>query len=130
MRLSQLAERHRKACHILGCALTLGDDAEVWAGLSFVLRSRLTPLERTLLLGAMLSTLDAEDVSFVLETMTAGHSAALPIPVLEDVESSARWWADLATQEELAAWLAACFVRLSRRDQLAFLAEAGGRSAA
>jgi hypothetical protein len=94
------------------------------------MRSRLAPLERALLLGVMLSTLDEDDLSFVLEATITGNSAGSPLPAPDDVDSSARWWADLATQEELAAWLAACFVRLSRRDQLAFIAEAGGRSAA
>ena len=130
MRLSQLANRHRRACHILGCALTLGDDAEVWAGLSLVLQSRLTPLERSLLLGATLRTLAPDDTEFVLKATLGAHAAGLPLPVFDDADCGARWWADLATREELGAWLAACFVRLPRRDQVAFLAEAGGRVAA
>jgi hypothetical protein len=130
MTLDHMETRHQRACHMLGCTLTLGADAPAWEGLSTVLLARLTPLERSLLLSAVIRAVDAGDALFVIERSHVSRLAGSPLPVLDEIDDDARWWADHASPAELRSWLAACFVRLSPRDRADFLDAAMGRAAA
>jgi len=123
-----LEQRHQSALHMLGCALKLGNDPDVWDGLPFVLMVRLTNDERIRLLEAMMFAVEDDQVALTLDHHQ--KRAGSPLPVLSEVVDDARWWADFASPPELKAWLAACFVRLPYRDQQAFLETAMRRVAA
>lgn len=123
-----LDRRHQSALHMLSCALKLGNDPEVWDAVPLVFIARLTNDERVRLLEAAM--IAAGDDQIPLNLDRHQDRAGSPLPVLIDVDGDARWWADLASDQELKAWLAACFVRLPSRNQQAFLETAMRRSAA
>lgn len=114
---------------MIGFALTLSNDPEVWDGVSLVLRARLTRDERARLFRAVLTSTHPDDVIAALSDKLPDIMAGPPLPVLDVIDDDARWWADLASLPELKAWLAACFVRLPVRDQQQFLASAMRRAA-
>ena len=121
---------HRCACTMLGHALSMGADAQVWADLTSVLHGRLTDLERRLMLATMIRAMHPDDALHVFETVLPARRAGPPLPVLDEIADDARWWADLASRPEIEAWLAACFARLPAREQQAFLDAASRRVAA
>lgn len=123
-------KRYDHVCEMLGHVLILSEDARAWCGLSTVLQVRLSPMERSLLLAAVLNALDLDDALFVLERTLRSRLAGAPAPGLGTITDEARWWAELASQEELRTWLVECFVRLPAREQVAFLREASARCAA
>ena len=124
------SDKYACATRMIGHALTLGDDPAVWVGLAFVLEQRLSAEERARLLRSAVRSMQPDDVFRVLDDELSDASIGSPLPILIDIEDDARWWADLATLPELKAWLVACFVRLSMRDQQEFLAIAMRRVAA
>ena len=121
------SKKYACATRRIGYALTLGDDPEVWEGLTFVLQQRLTLNERAQLLRSLARSMNPDDVIRVLNDALSDAAAGPPLPVLISINDDARWWADLATLPELRAWLAACFVRLPIREQQEFLASATRR---
>ena len=126
---SALKDQYARATRMIGFALTLSNDPEVWDGLSLVLSARLTPEERSCLLEAAARSMHPDDVLFTLNNALVEFTAGPPLPVLDVIDDDARWWADLATLPEHKAYLAACFVRLPVREQQQFLASAMRRVA-
>ncbi|MBF9057946.1 hypothetical protein HKCCSP123_02005 [Rhodobacterales bacterium HKCCSP123] len=126
MTFVQQLSNHNRACSALNHALTLGDDPEVWDCMTLVFGVRLTATERACILASIAQTMPPDDVLAVLGSL----GAASPLPVFDEVEDDARWWADLASPSEIKAWLVACYARLPMREQRAFLEAAMGRAAA
>jgi hypothetical protein len=126
MTIVKQRNNHRRACLALNHALTLGDDAEAWHCMTLVFGVRLSASERACILASIAETMPPDDVLSVLGSPSAGS----PLPVFDQIEDDARWWADLASASEIKAWLVACFARLPRQEQRAFLEAATGRVAA
>lgn len=123
-------DRHRRAVDMIGHALILQDDPQVWRDLAFVLECRLTRDERAMIMAAVAKAAHNGDVIEVFDRMMSDIGHGSPLPVFEDAAADARWWAGLATPAELRAWLAACFAHLPARDQRAFVEAACRRIAA
>ena len=121
---------HQSVCRMFGYALTLGDDAEAWDGLSLVLRYRLTGYERACVLMAASRSLPAYDVVSVLEAIEEREGIGMPLPPFLDYMDDATWWADHASINERKAVLVASFTSLTAKEQANFLTYASGRSAA
>ena len=125
-----LLDRHRLVLKGLGGALALGNDPEATPRLGRILVHGLAPEERAWLLHVVLDAAEPDDAVAILDGYLATLEGGPPLPALDAIEDSARWWASLASVSELRAYLAACFVRLPPRDQAAFLAHASRRVAA
>jgi hypothetical protein len=120
--MSFAADPHRRVSRTLGYALTL-DTPEGWAGLTFVLKARLSVTERARLASACIDALAPE----LAEAASGG--AGMPGAPLFTHLDEAGLWSDLATREELKAYCLASFERLSPADQSAFLAHVQRRAA-
>lgn len=125
-----LTPRHQSVVAMVGHALTLKDDVDIWCGLALILRTRLSPVERGCLAVAALDAADDEQFWLALEACMSPRLAGHPLPPFLDIDADARWWADLASPAELRAWLAACFVRLPSREKTSFLSAAKRRAIA
>ena len=130
MSTSLQIDRHRRACRMLGFALTLEDDPDAWGGLSTVFQVRLSGFERSCILASVIGSTDTEYLDFVLEHMRARQIIGMPLPPLFDAADEASWWVDHASSEERQAVLVAAFLSLPLRDRSAFLASATRRDAA
>jgi hypothetical protein len=130
MTINHLRPSHRSVVNMIGHALTLENDVEVWNGLSVLLEARLTAFERGCLAATTLSATDDEQFRQIVEAAVPARLAGQPLPLFLDLEAEARWWADLASPAELRAWLTACFVRLPVPEKISFLAAAKRRAAA
>lgn len=119
-----LKPRHQSFINMIGHLLTLETDVEAWRGLSMVLAVRLSPFERGCLAAAALDAAEDDEVFDITETVLPTRLAGAPMTPWLDIEGEARWWANLACQRELRAYLSACFVRLPASEQTAFLEEA------
>ena len=116
---SKLIKRpHLGSTRMLGYALTL-QDYDAWEGASAVWQARLTETERAALAWAALRSLDEDHAREVAYTVIQGAGAPLP-PFISPMDE-ASFWADIASESELKAYALACFNRLSKRDQRAFL---------
>jgi len=116
--------------NMVGHALTLKSDIEVWCGLTTVLKARLSPFERVCLAATVLDAAEDDQFWQVIESAVPSRLAGQPLPLFLDLEAEARWWADFASPAELRAWLTACFVRLPKSEQTSFLTTAKRRVAA
>jgi len=121
---------HKSVCRMFGYALTLNDDADVWDGLSVIMRYQLTGYERACLLLASCRALPPQDVVHVLEAIEQRESIGMPLPPFLDPLDDANWWANYASIEDRKAVLVASFASLPVRDQAEFLIFAADRSAA
>ena len=65
------------------------------------------------------------DACEIMVAALADLSAGMPIAPLYSPMEAAAFWADLATRAELKAYALACFTRLSKADQAAFLRYVG-----
>ena len=109
---------HKKAARLLGYALILGD-FDSWEAASAIWQARLTDTERAALAWAAMRSLDEDHAREVAYTVIQGAGAPLP-PFISPMDE-ASFWADIASESELKAYALACFNRLSKRDQRAFL---------
>jgi hypothetical protein len=126
-------DRHKRAAGMVLAALTLGDDSpEVWHDAAFVLRVKLTPVERIGLAFAALRALDPDPRERVFEAAHWGEvtGAGAPLPPLFDVMEDARWWASNASRRERKAYCLAAFEAMPAADQSAFLVHVQRRAAA
>ena len=130
MSTSNKNDQHNRACKMLGFALTLGDDPLAWSGLSTVLQVRLSGFERSCILMAVVASMEAEDVEYVLGEVRKRQGTGMPLPPLFDARDEASWWAEHASPEERKAVLVAAFLSLPLRDRDAFLVSANRRDAA
>jgi hypothetical protein len=130
MTMTLHSDRHRRALETIGHALLLQEEPGIWIGLATVLECRLTPDERALLLVAVAKAAETEDALRILDRLSSDVSVGSPLPVFEDPQADARWWASLASPSELRAWVAACYAHLSPREQQDFVAAASRRMAA
>jgi hypothetical protein len=115
---------------MLGFALTLGDDPLAWSGLSTVFKVRLSGFDRSCLLMSVVTSMDPEDVEYVLGEVRLRQRTGMPLPPLFDASDEASWWADHASPEERKAVLVAAYLSLPLRDRDAFLVSASQRDAA
>lgn len=99
-------------------ALTLCDHAS-WKKASDFWRLRLPDEQRAALAWAALKSLEPDQARQVFETAHVG--AGYPDPAFMNVMSDARWWASLATSNELKAYCVAAHEAMQPRDQEAFL---------
>ena len=120
MNWNEQSDQYARVSRMLGYALTLGDNPRVWDALAIVLAKRLTRNEQARLLRVALLAAHPDDIDAVLTIYHSG--AGYPMPGIAEAENEARCWADIANRAELKAWLAACYVRLPRWEQEAFLA--------
>ena len=125
-----LTPEHRSVINMVGHALTLQNDLDVWHGLTLVLQARLSRFERGCLAAVVLDSVDDDPFWAILEALVPARCAGQPLPSFLDIEAEARWWADIASPVERRAWLTACFLRLPARDQKGFLAASKRRAAA
>ena len=65
------------------------------------------------------------DACEIMAAALVDLSAGMPIAPLYSPMEAAAFWADLATRAELKAYALACFTRLSKADQAAFLRYVG-----
>lgn len=130
MTCRHLKSRHQSAVNMVGHALTLENDVDVWCGLGTVLTAQLSPFERGCMAATVLAAADDEQFWQIVEAAVSVRRAGQPLPLFLDIEGEARWWADLASPAELRCWLMACFVRLPERERTSFLASANRRAAA
>ena len=115
--LRVMQDRHKRMSRMLGYTLHL-DEPEAWGGFSTVCRARLTLFERTGLAAAALGSLPA---SHALDVARASLGAAGdPLPAFLGGMDDARFWASLATPEELKAYALASFEAMTPKDQAAF----------
>jgi hypothetical protein len=111
---------HNTAARGVLDALSIGDQ-DTFAGLSVILRARLTPLERRALAWAALRACDDEEVVMVAEAILPREArAGWPVVPLEDVAEEAAFWADHASPAQLRAYAVACFANLPPGDQGVF----------
>ena len=118
---SQVDLRHKahgSAERTLGYTLTLAT-VEAWEGLSFVFAVRLSTEERAALAWAVLRTLSEDHQEKVVETVAGG--AGVPRAPLMAPMDDARWWAGIASRNELKAYCLASFEALPATDRAAFL---------
>ena len=108
-----------RVAHSVGRALTLGTNIETWIGVALIFRARLTPQERAALAVSALRSLEPSDAAQVFEF--ACPFADYPLPTLDNVMSSARWWASLADATELKGFAVASFEAMAPNDQIEFL---------
>ena len=102
---------YKKVSRCVGYALTLGDD-DGWISLAEILAARLTQSERMALGYAALCSVDQEKL----------EGAGYPLPFGDEAEKEAEYWADRASDFERAAYLMACWQRLSKESQQGLLA--------
>lgn len=108
---------HKRMSRMLGYCLTLGEP-RAWHGFSTVAYVRLTPAERACLSFASLQSLPEDQA---IETAAAVfEGAGYPLrPFLGGMED-ARWWASLASVNELKAYALAAFEALPPKERAAF----------
>ncbi|MDJ1018407.1 MAG: hypothetical protein QNJ35_17995 [Paracoccaceae bacterium] len=116
--VDHISDNHRRAARMLGYALH-SESEDIWLKAKHVWRARLTDLERTALAYSVLSSLDADQQNFVVETMS--RSSGMPLPPLSDATRDACDWAAFADSEQLRVTAMACFNGMSRADQAAFV---------
>lgn len=102
---------------MLGYTLHL-DEPEAWGGFSTVCRARLTLFERTGLAAAALGSLPAPH-AFDVASAALG-AAGGPLPAFLGGMDDARFWAGIASPQELKVYALACFEAMAPRDQAAF----------
>ena len=90
----------------------------------------LAPEERAWLLQVALDAAEPHDAMQIIDDYLAKIEEGPPLPALDAIEDSARWWTSLASLSEIRAYLAACFVRLPARQRAEFLTHVSGRIAA
>ena len=68
-----------------------------------------------------ISNCDPRDACHIMAAALDDLSAGMPGAPLFSFMDAANWWADLASEPELKAYLLACWTRLSPKAQTAFL---------
>ena len=116
---TQFPNNINRAVHSLGRALLLGTSIEHWQGVALIFRARLTPQERAALAVSALRSLEPSDAAQVFEF--ACPFADYPLPTVNNVMSSARWWASLADATELKGFAVASFEAMAPNEQAYFL---------
>lgn len=124
---NQLSERLTSP---LSLALTGQADVQDWLSLSDTMEQYLPPDRLACLLATCAIAADHADVLRLASKVVAEARVNAPMPVLLDISEDAQWWADLATDAELRAWLLACYQSLPPREQQSFLEAASRRVAA
>ena len=122
---SQISDRYARASRMFGYALTLGDDAHVWDGFTFVLRHGLSGYDRAATFASVARSLHPEDRAYILSEIESREGAGMPLPPLYDPMVEATWWAGIATIEERRSVLMASYVSLPEREQCSFLSFGG-----
>lgn len=118
---------HKAVARAVGTTLILGD-VEAFAGLSMILRAKLTPEERRGLAWAALRACDNEEIEAVVDTiLPAEEGAGSPLPPFDGAMAEAAFWVDYASPEEIEAYALVCFESLPAGDQAEFLAYAQSR---
>ncbi len=77
--------------------------------------------ERATTLCLAIADTHPEDAAPILEAALLSMNQGSPPPSLVGVMDEAAWWADFATPVEHKAYCLACYRRMPRADQLAFL---------
>ncbi len=108
---------HKRMSRMLGYCL-MADTPSSWAAFSAVASVRLTASERAILAFSVLRSLHPADA----ETASAAALGASgePLPAFLGGMSDARFWASLATSQELKAYALAAFEAMGAKDQAAF----------
>lgn len=63
---------------------------------------------------------DRDERLSLLETLLEGMRAGAPLPAFGAIWAEANSWADDASPQERKAWCAACWSRMTAKDQAAF----------
>lgn len=118
----------KRVAKVIGYALLLDDDNS-WHGVSVVLTASCSTQQRLALSWAVLRSLTPEDIGKVVESVLP-QGVGQPIAPLFNHMDEAAFWADMAEQDELAAYCLASFNAMPRDRQTAFLEFVQGRAAA
>ncbi|SIT83487.1 hypothetical protein [Pontibaca methylaminivorans] len=118
---------HRRALHVLGLALALGD-ADAWAAFGALAARHLTETERAGLAFAALARLAPKQAERV--AAAALDAAGAPLPAFLGDMAEARLWASLASRTERKAFALAAFESLDETDRASFLQHVSPRAAA
>jgi hypothetical protein len=119
---------HKRAAHVLVCALTLGDH-DAWFSASAIWMARLSAPERAALAFMALKAMTPDDALLTAESALM-RGAGPPIAPLFGFMDEAAHWADMAELDELKAYALASFNRMPAPDQAAFLNFVHGEAAA
>lgn len=114
---SYMKPNHKRMSRMLGYTLTLGN-VEAWAGFRFVSMVRMTEAERACLAWFSLSSLEPENCDQVAQGVY--RSAGWPLPAFLGGMEDARFWASMATVNELKAYALAAFQAMPAKEQSAF----------
>lgn len=79
-------------------------------------------LEHARTLAFAIGQCDPRDACHIMSAAIDDLSAGMPGAPLFSFMDAANWWADLASEPELKAYLLACWTRLSPKAQASFLA--------
>ncbi|MEP5199536.1 MAG: hypothetical protein ABJQ66_08960, partial [Paracoccaceae bacterium] len=95
------------------------DEDWAWNGLSIVLSVRLSEKHRMALATSVLASLSSQQMHHVSDMFQpASHC---PLPPFLSATTEAKFWADSAFQEEIEAYLVACFRKLPDQRKKEFL---------
>lgn len=101
----------------------LPSPGELAEGLALILRARMNRVERTFVFDATFEAMDENERREAVEHLRAEYSPHVPIPPLYDYASEASIWASFSSHQELLAYMATIWHRLSRQLQDGFLRE-------
>ncbi|MFY0690771.1 MAG: hypothetical protein JXR14_02480 [Paracoccaceae bacterium] len=104
-------------------ALTANETKDLLA-LREIVVARLRDEERAKLALVMMTSLDADAAANISEQFMMGGQS-WPLPVLDDLDGDAEFWASLATKRELLAYLEAILPHIAAEDLQETLADLG-----
>lgn len=125
---SQIPDNIKRVSRSIGYALWL-DTYDDWAGLSVILRARLSDKQRASLAFMVMRSLDCEQMGAVANAVMPQGTPAPMAPFINHVDEAA-FWADMAEPEALDAYCLASFNAMTSSRQTAFLEFIQGRKAA
>jgi hypothetical protein len=79
-------------------------------------------------LGEAIANCHPDDACKLMEAAISDLRRGMPIAPFVTIMDEARTWASFAMRTEIKAYCLACFERMSRADQGAFLRHVGGRA--
>lgn len=116
--LKHVDVRHKRAARALAYVLGTGE-TDAWYDYAVILNARLKPEEIAGLAFAALLNLETEHRLSLLEIVGDLETPSGPpmAPFAEDIAFDATWWANIASKDELRAYLVAIIDKLDDEDR-------------